>query len=50
LLPPFADFTGIKKIKIEGNPDFDHVSASYVERQNLNHADAYASLYAPDQR
>ena len=30
-----ADCTGIKKTKIEGNPDFDHVSTSYVERQNL---------------
>ena len=30
-----ADCTGIKKTKIEGNPDFDHVSTSYVERSNL---------------
>ncbi len=30
-----ADCTGIKKTKIEGNPDFDHVSTSFVERQNL---------------
>jgi len=30
-----ADCTGIRKTKIEGNPDFDHVSTSYVERQNL---------------
>lgn len=27
--------TGIKKIKVEGNPDPKHVSTSYVERQNL---------------
>jgi IS1 family transposase len=31
-----ADCTGIKKTRIEGHPDKDHVSTSYVERQNLN--------------
>lgn len=30
-----ADCTGIKKTRIEGNPDMAHVSTSYVERQNL---------------
>lgn len=30
-----AECTGIKKTKIEGNPDQDHVSTSYVERNNL---------------
>lgn len=30
-----ADCTGIKKTRIEGNPDVDHVSTSYVERSNL---------------
>jgi len=30
-----ADCTGIKKTKIEGNPDMAHVSTSYIERQNL---------------
>jgi IS1 family transposase len=30
-----ADCTGIKKNRIEGSPDYDHVSTSYVERQNL---------------
>jgi IS1 family transposase len=30
-----ADCTGIKKTKIEGKPDMEHVSTSYVERQNL---------------
>ncbi len=30
-----AECTGIKKIRREGNPDFAHVSTSYVERQNL---------------
>ena len=30
-----AECTGIKKIKVEGNPDPRHVSTSYVERQNL---------------
>jgi IS1 family transposase len=30
-----ADCTGIKKTKVEGNPDLAHVSTSYVERQNL---------------
>jgi hypothetical protein len=30
-----AECTGIKKIRREGNPDIDHVSTSYVERQNL---------------
>lgn len=31
-----AECTGIKKIKVEGRPDIDHVSTSYVERQNLS--------------
>ena len=30
-----ADCTGIKKVKVEGNPDRAHVSTSYVERSNL---------------
>ena len=30
-----ADCTGIKKNRIEGQPDMAHVSTSYVERQNL---------------
>jgi len=30
-----AECTGLKKTKIEGNPDFNHVSTSYVERHNL---------------
>jgi len=30
-----AECTGIRKIRIEGNPDVEHVSTSYVERQNL---------------
>ena len=30
-----AECTGIKKTTIEGKPDEDHVSTSYVERQNL---------------
>jgi len=30
-----AECTGIKKIRREGSPDFEHVSTSYVERQNL---------------
>lgn len=30
-----AECTGIKKNRIEGNPDLSHVSTSYVERQNL---------------
>lgn len=30
-----AECTGIKKSRIEGNPDKAHVSTSYVERQNL---------------
>ncbi len=28
--------TGAKKNRVEGNPDKDHISTSYVERQNLN--------------
>jgi IS1 family transposase len=31
-----AECTGIKKTRIEARPDKDHVSTSYVERQNLN--------------
>lgn len=31
-----AECTGIKKNRIEGNPDMAHVSTSYVERQNLS--------------
>ena len=30
-----AECIGSKKIRREGNPDIDHVSTSYVERQNL---------------
>ena len=30
-----ADCTGIKKNRVEGDPDIKHVSTSYVERQNL---------------
>lgn len=30
-----AEFVGTKKIIIEGRPDVDHISTSYVERQNL---------------
>ncbi len=30
-----AECTGIKKISREGNPDFAHISTSFVERQNL---------------
>jgi IS1 family transposase len=30
-----AECTGIKKTKIEGNPDLAHVSTTYVERSNL---------------
>jgi IS1 family transposase len=30
-----AECTGIKKIRVEGEPDEAHVSTSYVERQNL---------------
>jgi len=30
-----AECTGIKKIKVEGDPDINKVSTSYVERQNL---------------
>ncbi|WP_298379399.1 IS1 family transposase [Azospirillum sp.] len=31
-----ADCTGIKKNRIEGQPDMNHVPTSYMERQNLN--------------
>ncbi|MAZ14842.1 MAG: IS1 family transposase [Ahrensia sp.] len=31
-----AECTGIKKNKIEGEPDEKHISTSYVERMNLN--------------
>ena len=31
-----AECTGIKKTRIEGKPDIEHVSTSYVERMNLN--------------
>ena len=31
-----SECTGTQKIKITGNPSRDHVSTSYVERQNLN--------------
>jgi hypothetical protein len=31
-----AECTGIRNIKIEGKPDIDHVSTSYVERSNLS--------------
>ena len=30
-----AEWTGIKKIRITGNPEYNKVSTSYVERQNL---------------
>jgi hypothetical protein len=31
-----AECTGIRKTRIEGNPDPKHVSTSYAERHNLN--------------
>ena len=31
-----AECTGIKKERIQGNPDMAHVSTSYAERNNLN--------------
>ena len=31
-----ADCTGIKKVRVEGDPDIAHVSTSYVERMNLS--------------
>ena len=31
-----AECVGTRKRRIEGNPDIDHVSTSYAERQNLN--------------
>jgi len=31
-----AECTGIKKRRVEGDPDIAHVSTSYVERMNLN--------------
>jgi len=30
-----AECTGAKRVRISGSPDIDHVSTSYVERQNL---------------
>jgi IS1 family transposase len=30
-----AECTGARRVKIMGNPDIDHISTSYVERQNL---------------
>jgi hypothetical protein len=30
-----AAFTGCERIKVSGNPDPEHVSTSYAERQNL---------------
>jgi IS1 family transposase len=30
-----AECTGIKKTKVQGKPDKDHISTSYIERQNL---------------
>ena len=30
-----AECTGIKKVRVEGDPNKKHVSTSYVERQNL---------------
>jgi len=30
-----AECTGLRKTKVEGNPDMKHVSTSYVERSNL---------------
>jgi len=30
-----AECTGIKKVRVEGDPDRKHVSTSYVERQNM---------------
>lgn len=31
-----AECTGAKKVRVLGNPDWDHVSTSYVERSNLS--------------
>lgn len=30
-----AECTGAKKIRVEGSPDIEHFSTSFVERQNL---------------
>jgi IS1 family transposase len=30
-----AECTGIRKVRVEGKPNLDHVSTSYAERQNL---------------
>jgi len=45
-----AECIGVKKERIEGKPDIEHVSTSYVERNNLTHADAYAPLHSADER
>ncbi len=42
--------TGCEKTEIRGRPDPDHISTSYVERQNLKYADGNAALHAIDQR
>jgi lambda repressor-like predicted transcriptional regulator len=38
---------GTKTEKITGNPKERHISTSYVERQNLTNAYAYAEVYPP---
>lgn len=42
-----AECTGIRKTRVEGNPDLRHVSTSYAERQKFNYENAYAALYTP---
>ena len=32
---------------VVGNPDPEHISTSYVERQKLDNANVYASIYSP---
>jgi hypothetical protein len=45
-----AECIGFTIDYVTGSPERKHVSTSYVERQNLFHADGHSPLYPPDQR